>query len=212
MAMLGAGRVGERIVKRIVGRVTGDEGSSLDRIFRKIVIEALVHGSSLICWDEGGRKGDVGWMYRMHRLVRLFVLTKLERGSDLWVEVYSVALGSVHEGVETELYNEGKSFGDLPDVFGNNHSEFVEHARALVDHHTLPAQGTEISDVSKVVDIHEYSGRTMEFTVKVEEVQVWERLADVLHHEQASNQRGSCSEVSPGTGKELGNGPSNPRT
>ncbi len=191
MAMLGAKGVGEAIVKGIVIRITGDGAGSADRMFRTIVIEALVHGSSLIRRDEGERQGREGWMYRMHRLVRLFVLRKMEPGSGLWNEVHSVALVTVHEGVKIELAKEGKSFDELPDVFGNQHHEFMTHAISLVNHHTLPKQGDEILHVSKVEDIYRYCGKAMEFMGKPEEVQVWEHLVQIWHHQQASSGRRS---------------------
>ncbi len=43
MAMLGPGGVGEVIVKGIVRGVRGDEGDSVDRMFREIVVEELMH-------------------------------------------------------------------------------------------------------------------------------------------------------------------------
>ncbi len=185
MAMLGPGGVGVPILEGILEGVAADAGRSVDWMFRNIVVGELIHGSSLICRYAGqGQEGD---MYRMHRLVRLFVVSDMERGSAEWNEVYSLALVCVHEAVEFELENDGKSFRELPDVFGNNHLEIASHAIGLVHHHTLPAQGAEIRDVSKVEEIHRYSGGVMKFMGKVEEeVQVWERLVDVLEHRQAA--------------------------
>ncbi len=102
----------------------------------------------------------------MHRLVRLFVLRKMDLGSDLWNEVHRVALATVHEGVETELNKESKTFQESPYVFGNNHIEFVAHATALVNHYTLPTRIAEVSNVTKVEDSYMYSGRAMEFVSK----------------------------------------------
>ncbi len=78
-------------------RVTGDEGGSAEWMFRRIIVEELVHGSSLFCQDEG--EVQEGRVYTMHRLVRLFVVSDMDRGSEIWNEVYSFALVTVHECV-----------------------------------------------------------------------------------------------------------------
>ncbi len=101
MAMLRPGGVGEAIVIGIVKGVTGDERDSLKGVFQKVVVEELVQGSSLISQDKRERKGREGRMYRMHGLVRRFVIIDIERGSALWKDAYSVALVSVHESVKT---------------------------------------------------------------------------------------------------------------
>ncbi len=114
-------------------------------------------------------------------------MSDMERGFASWNEVYCVALITVHGAVQTVLKKEGNSFAQLPDTFGSNHHEFMLHVTALIEHHTLPAQGAEIRDVSKVEDIHRYSGSTFESMGKAEEeVEVWERLLDILHHRQAA--------------------------
>ncbi len=70
----------------------------------------------------------------------------------------------------------------LPDLIGSNHDEFVVRAMVLVDHHTLPIQGAELSHISEVDDILRYSGKAMKFMGKAdEEVHVWEHLLDILH-------------------------------
>ncbi len=103
----------------------------------------------------------------MHRLEQRFIVCDMERGSGLWHEVYSFTLVRVHEAVETELGMEGKSFKQLPAVFDNNHREISLHTIALVHHCMLPAHGCEVQDVSKVEEIHRYSGKTMEFAGKL---------------------------------------------
>ena len=197
MAMLGSGGVEEAILKSILKGVAGDEGGYVGQVFRNIVIGELVHGSSLICRAEGEREGQEGRVYKMHRLVRRFILSDMERGSALWNEVYNFALVSVHKLVETELENDGKSFKELAYVSGNSHRVFAAHATALVGHYTLPAQDVEIGHFSKVDDIHRYSGRAMEFMGKAEEeVQVWERLLDILLHRQSANRKSSNENLS----------------
>ncbi len=192
MAMLWPGGVGEAIVKGIVKEVTADERNSVGGMFQKVVIEELVHGSSLIRRNEGERAGDEGRMYRMHRLVRRFVVTEMERGSDLWNDVFSVALVTVHESVKAELNREGNSFGDLPDSFGKNHHELVAHTSMLVDHYTLPTRGARIRHVSKVEDVLLYGGEAMRFMGKAAEaVQACEYLVETLQHRQAANRRRS---------------------
>ncbi len=196
MAILGPGGVREAIVKRILKRVAADDEGSVDWMFPSIVIEELVHGSSLISRDGGEtRRGD--WMYRMHRLVRRFIVSDMERGSAEWNGVYSVALVEIHEVVETELGKEGNSYAVLPDLIGSNHDEFVTHAHALVNHYTLPAQDAEKQQVAQVEDIHRYCGTALMFMGKAEEeMQVWEQLVNILQHEHASIQRRRCSEPS----------------
>ncbi len=80
--------------------------------------------------------------------------------------MYSLALPPVHEGVKTELEKVVRSFRTLPDVFRNNHREFAAHSLALVQHHVLPARGSEIRAFSEIVDIHCYSGPITEFMGK----------------------------------------------
>ncbi len=103
-------------------------------------------------------------------------------------DLFSVALVTLHEDVKAELNREGKSFGNLPDAFGNNHREFVAHASMLVNHYTLPMQGARIRHVTKVEDILWYSGEAMRFMGKAEEaVPASKRLVDILHYRQATN-------------------------
>ncbi len=131
----------------------------------------------------------------MHRLVLRFIVNEIERGSRLWNEVYSFALVSVHETVEKELEMVGKSFEQLPVVFNNNQREIAAHAIALVHHHTLPAEGAQIRNVSQVEDMHWYSGKAMKSLGRVEEeVQVWEGLVNVLEHRQVPDQSKSNSQ------------------
>ncbi len=76
MAMLGPGGIRGKIVKGIVEGLTEGESGSVDGMFEKVVIEELVHGSSLICWNEGERHG-LGGIYKMHRLVRRFIVAEM---------------------------------------------------------------------------------------------------------------------------------------
>ncbi len=156
------------------------------------MIEELVHGSSLICGDEG-KESQQECIYRMHWLVRRFILSDMERDSGLWNKAYSIALIAVHERVESELKKENKSFEKLPDVFGNNRHEVMAHTTALVDHHTLPVLGTEIRNVSEVEDIHRYSGMAIKFIGKTkEDVHVLERLLVILRFRKAAKRSRSC--------------------
>ncbi len=194
MAMLGHGGVEEAIVMGIVKGFAAEGSESVRGTFQEVVIEELVQGSSLICRKEREREGKEGYTYRMHRLVWRFIMNDIERGSALWNEVYSAALVTIHEAVATELEKEGKSFETLPDVFGNNHDEFVAHATALVTHHTLPVQDAKIRNVLEVEDIHRYCGEAMGFMGKTEEeVHVWKCLVDILNHLEVANRRGSSS-------------------
>ncbi len=186
MAMLGQAPIDQTIVRRIMTAAMLHDRRTVKMMFSNVITEELVQGSSLICRDE--RRGQQKAMYRMHRLVRRFILNEMLCESDLWNYVYSLALPAVHDGVESELRKESKSFCELPDVFENNHREFMAHSLALVHNHMLPASGGQIQDFSKVKDIHEYSGKLMRFMGKShEEVQVWEHLQAILHHQQVEN-------------------------
>ncbi len=192
MAMLGPCGIAEAMVKRILKEIAADERGSVDWMFRSVVIGELVHGSSLIYRDNSGTGRQEGSVYRMHRLVRRFILSSMERGSALWNELYSTALLSTHEVAATELEKEAKSFGELPEIFGLNHRETVAHASALVCHYTLPEQGADIQHASKVEDMHRYCGMAMKFIGKADnEVRVWENLVDILHNRQAIGRKRS---------------------
>ncbi len=190
MAMLGPAPVREAIVSRILKVSMADESGRVERKFRDVITEELVHGSSLICRDQGEGRGDV---YKMHRLVQRFILSDMIRGSVMWNYVHSLALVAVHESVKTELEKEGKSFGTLPDVFENNYCEIAIHALALVHDYMLSERSRDIQNVSEIEDIHRYSGMVMRFMGKAaEEVQVWERLLVILHYQQEDNGSRSC--------------------
>ncbi len=196
MAVLGSAGVGKAIVKGILEAATANGDGVVEEMFRKVILEELMRGSALIWCDEGEGEGEcqARRIYKMHRLVRRFVLSDMRRGSALWNEVYSVALGTVHESVETELGKEGKSFTLLPDVFGSNHHEFVAHALALVDNYTLRRPGNDMGHGSKVEDIHQYCGALMRFMGKPRvEVEVWEHLLDILHCREAESRKKSYS-------------------
>ncbi len=151
------------------------------------MIEELVQGSSLICQDELERGGE-RYIFRMHRLVRRFIVIEMECGSELWKEVFNLALVTMHESVKIVLENEGKSLKELPKVFESNHDEFVAHALALVDYHVIPKRSDKIPHVSKVEDIHQYNGEALHIIGKAEEeIRIWERLIDVLRHREAIN-------------------------
>ncbi len=193
MAMLGPCGVAEGIVKGIVKGLVADEEGSVDWVFRRVVIDEMVHGSSLVSRDEGESEGQEKCIYKIHRLVRRFILSDIDRGSAVWNKVYSVALVCVHESVKAELRKEGKSYEELPYVFGTKHREIGAHAASLIDHHALPMHGAEILHFSEVQEIHRYSGKAMEFMGKVEEeLQVWKRLLTILEHPQAVNRTRSC--------------------
>ncbi len=140
IAMLGEGDVGEAMVNRILKMAIVDETSVSDDLYRNIVIEELVYGSSLVSWD----KGVGGRVSRIHRLVRRFILDDMEHGSVLCNESYGLALVSVYQLVESELLKEGGSFNELPDIFGNIHLEFIPHALALVNYHEPPASSNDL--------------------------------------------------------------------
>ena len=187
MAMLGEGGVEEKIVKEILRAAPEDEGSEIEDMFRKFIVEELGYGSSLVCCD-----GIEGHVYRMHRLVRQFILNGMKHGSDMWNKVYSVALVSVHEVIENELKNKGCSFDRLPDVFAMNHREFNVHALSLIDHYKRPGLDNDLPHFSVVEEIHYYCGAvTWFFDNPQEEVNVWKRLLDIYHHQRAENQKRS---------------------
>ena len=190
MAMLGEGSIGEAIVNRMLQADIGNQGVSVEAVFRNVIVEELVYGSSLVRCDDGGE----GRVYRMHRLVRRFILNGTGRGSDVWNEAYGLALFSVHDVVEMELEKDDISFSELSysrvRVFGNNHREFIVHALALLDHYELPAWGSDNPYGSIVERIHWYCGRLLySFDNPQKEVHVWERLLGILQYRQAENRK-----------------------
>ncbi len=201
MSMLGQGGTGETIVNGILKATAADEDVDVKEMFREVIVKELIHGSSLICRDKG--VGEERYKYKMHRLVRLFILKEMGRGSATWNDVFRLALPAVHECVKFELENEGNSFDKLPDVLVSRHREFVTHSVALVHHHILPVRGVEIRYVSEVVHIHRYGAKVMEFMGKSEEeVRVWEHLSIILHHQQAAERQRNSIEESRSRGEE----------
>ncbi len=131
-------------------------------------------------------------MYKMHRLVQLFILNDLRQGTTMWNDVHGLALLAVHKEVETELRKKGNSFSKLLDIFEDNHVEFAAQSLALVRHYVYSESDCENRNVSEVEDTHEYTGRVMEFMRKSEEgVEVWEDLLVILNNQQAGNRRRS---------------------
>ncbi len=188
MAMLGQGGIGEATVNGILEATTADGGGSVERVFRKVIVEELMHGSSLIWCDEGGVEGGGRRMYRMHRLMQLFILSDVGRGTKMWNDAHSLALLAIYQDVETELRKKGNSFYELPDIFEGNHVKLAAHTLALVRHYVHSARGSEIQNVSEVEGIHRYTGRVMKFMGKSdEEVEVWEDLLAILRQKQAEN-------------------------
>ncbi len=193
MAMLGQGGIEESIVKGILKAAAADGGGNEEKMFLNLFVQELMHGSSLIWCDEG--EGEGRNMFRMHRLVQLFILNNIVRGSTVWENAYSLALRGLHHCVETELQKESKSFYELPDVLENNHRELAAHSLALVHHHVLPVKGNEIRNVSEATEIYWYCGNVMQFTGKLEgEVRVWEHLSAIFIHQDAEYRRRNCIE------------------
>ncbi len=188
MAMLGQGGIEKTIVDGILMALAADDDGKVQGMFRKVIVEELMHGSSLISHDERGE--EERRIYKMNRLVRLFVLNNMRTSSTMWHYVYKLALLAVHERLQTELEKEGSSFYNLPDVLGNNHCEFAAHSLALVYHHDT-AKELEVQEISAVEDIHRYSGMVMRFMGKSEEVQVWKNLLAISASKQTVNRRES---------------------
>ncbi len=194
MAMLRQGGIEEEIAKSILKAATTGEGGSVEIMFETVIVKELMHGSSLIWCDGGEREGS--WVYRMHRLVRLFILKDLGRDVAIRNDAYRLALFALHRSVEIELKKEGSSFNAFPHVFRNIHWGFSAHSLALVHHHMLPVKGSEMRDVSEVEDIHCYSGRVMQFMGKSkEEVEVWEHLLEIFIYQRAENRKTSYSKL-----------------
>ncbi len=183
MAMLGQGGIGEAIMNKILRAATANGGVTIEAMFRNVIKKELMHGSSLIWCDEGERQGAC--MFKMHRLVQRFILNDMVRGSAI-----SLTLRAVREVVKTELEKEGNSFCELPDVFENSHRELSTYTLALVHHYMLPAPARDLQDVSELEDFHWYTGKGTEFMGNwEEEVQAWDHLLIILHHQQTEKQR-----------------------
>ncbi len=131
----------------------------------------------------------------MHRLVQLFILNDVGRGTTMWNDVHSLALLAVHQEVGTELRKKGNSFFELPDVFEDNHVQLAAHTLALVRHYVHSEGVSENWNDSKVYDIHKYTRRVMGFMGKSEEgVEVWEDLLVILNNQQAGNGKKGITE------------------
>ncbi len=188
MAMLGQVSVGEPILNGILKEVAGCTVGTTEGMFKNAMLQELVHGSSLIYCDD--RRGCEQRKYRMHRLVRRFILIDMEQDSNIWNKVYSLSLLAIHKVVKAELEREGGSFAMLPDAFGGKHDEFVAHALALIDHFPIPGQARDIPHVSKVEDIHRYCIMVTTFVGKtMESVHVSKHLLSILHHRQAETRK-----------------------
>ncbi len=148
MAMLGKGGIGEGIVNGILEAATADGSVSVEKMFRKVIVKELIHGSSLI-WCNGEGRGEGKRIHRMHGLVQLFILSDVGRGTTKWNEVHRLALLAFYQDVETELKKKGNSFNKLPDIFDDNHVEFAAHSLGLVRHYVYSARGSENRNVSE---------------------------------------------------------------
>ncbi len=183
MSMLGQTPIAESIVKGIL-REARDQGDSVDLMFRNVFMKELVHGSSLVYREE--EHGER--VYSMHRLVRRFILGDMQRGSVSWNNVFNLALLSLHNRVDVELKNKKRTFNGVLDFFGDRHREFVPHILAIIDHLALASSGAEVPYVSKVEDLHRYSGYLLRFFGKIqEEVRVWKRFCAVLRRQYGEN-------------------------
>ena len=76
--MLGAAPVSEPIVKLMLEKVS-DGNDSLETTFRELVMKELIFGSSLVSREKRSKFHNYG----MHRLVRGFVLSCMERGTEV---------------------------------------------------------------------------------------------------------------------------------
>ncbi len=197
MAMLGRRGIGEVIVNGILEATGADGGGNVETMLRNVIVQELMHESSLIWCSEEDGEGKK--MYNMNRLVRQFILSGMSRGSAVWKDVYSLALHGVHQRMVTLLDKDGDSFNALPDVYENYHLELATHSLALVHHHVLPTKASENRGVSAVSHIHQYSGMVLDFMGRwEEEAEVWEHLLTILHYQKAENRSGRGDKVSSG--------------
>ena len=158
MAMLGAAPVSEPIVKLMLEKAS-DGIDSEETTFREVFMEELVFGSSLVYREEGNKF----YSYGMHRLVRGFVLSNMERGTEVWNDTFNLALLSIHKRVEEVLEADDKGFDDLPDFYelhrSEHHLEFLQHTCSLIDHYSLPSGGHEIKNFSEMVQLMKFTSK-----------------------------------------------------
>ncbi len=98
----------------------------------------------------------------------------------------------VHEVLGTELEKEDSCFSEFPDIFGNNHREFIVHALELVNPYELPARNRDDQFDLKVEEIHYYRGTVTWFYGNPQkEVQTWEGLLSIYRHQKVENRKRS---------------------
>ena len=185
--MLGAAPVSEPIVKLMLEKAS-DGIDSEETTFREVFMEELVFGSSLVYREEGNKF----YGYGMHRLVRGFVLSSMERGTEVWIDTFNLALLSTHERVEELLEADDKNFDDLPNFhekhLAENYIEFQPHACSLIDHYSLPNAGHEIEYFSELVQLMKFSSELYcPQYYRLERKKVLESLLAALHYKYGKN-------------------------
>ncbi len=146
-------------------------GNQFEAMYRNVFFKELVYESSLVYREEGQNERAYG----MHRLVCSFILCDMQRGSEVWNEMFDFALLSVHEQVVGVAKKDHSSmeFHDL-----------VTHPLGLVDNFKVLQPGFDIRHVSKLQDVHQHVGPWLHVLRNFdEEVRVWRSLLAILRHQ-----------------------------
>ena len=142
-----------------------NKNESVSVMFRNVFDKELVHGSSLILRTAGEKKRAYG----MHRLVRRFIRSDMERCSVASKNAFSVAVPSLHKCVEGLLEKEKRSFREVLDYSEDRHHELVPPIIALIEHSTISIPECTESVSSKLKDILLYGGYLLRFLRKIQE-------------------------------------------
>lgn len=152
---------------------------------QNLVRKELVHGSAMLRLESD----ECGAVFDMHRLVRLFVVGDLERGSEEWNAAFTKSLTATCNCVQQLLEREGCSFFDFPENFGSKHQAFIPHALAILNRFVRPASPEEDTPhLSMVQNLLRYTGTALQFFGRMYEAEnVWQMLLSILQWRYGEN-------------------------
>lgn len=157
LSMVGNAPISEAFLKSLVEWMDVD-----DDALNLIIDRELVYHSCLITKEES--IGDV-CMFDMHRLIRQFVLKRLERDRTAWDETFNQAFLVTHFHLSSFEF----VIDNPPKDFQSCLSELVQHTLTLVQHNKLRV----ISDVhyDQLENLHLFSARMLEYAWRDFEVE-----------------------------------------
>lgn len=205
VSLLGDEAMCEGIMKSVlILRKTGSENTvwkeslASDELtsYEKIVLEELVFASSLAQRTSCNRGED---SFTIHRLVRMFVLVDMGKGSEKWAAAFNLAIRSTHRFLRILLENAGKSFTDNPSGYGDRQLEILAHAHAIVRHHQDSAPKVLQKELH---DLYSFTGVCLKWSARFREAQsLYHKLLVTLREIYGNNEDG----VHPGIAASLHN-------